>query len=516
VLNKGLRGNHLRGGGSLRRLALIATDVLFVALATTIAVMLRGNFDTVSETLTNLLPYTFISIGCASFVFIVAGLDRTPWRYSSVADHLQVIVLTVLAMLLALVVTFALNRLEPVARSLPVFQSGLIISFLISARGAARFWHARRIHINGNLQAIEQPHETVLVVGVNTVTELFLLSAKEFGSQRIQVAGILAEEPRMRGRTIQQKPVLGTVEELQDILQSLEVHGVAVDRIVVATAADRLEPGSLASLFEVEKSSDIVVQFLSEQLGFEATQRPSLPADKVRDSVSGQRAVARVSGLIDVGPANSTGKSFQRGKRIVDVIGAALLILMLAPIALLITFIVAFDVGFPVIFWQQRPGLYGRPFKLFKFRTMDAPHDKHQHRIPDDQRSSAVGQILRRIRLDELPQLYNVLVGDMSLIGPRPLLPCDQAPEYVARLSMRPGITGWAQVNGGRIISTSDKLILDIWYVRNASLMLDLAIVLRTVTMVLFGDRINTDAVNQARNNLGLKTLLRTKMVPAE
>src|SRR5262249_32285219 len=108
-------------GGLLRRLALM-TDLVLVALATIVAVMLRGNFDTLSDTLTNLMPYTLISVGCPAVVFIAAGLDRTPWKYSSVADHLQVIVLTALAMLLALVLTFALNRLEPVARSLPVFQ----------------------------------------------------------------------------------------------------------------------------------------------------------------------------------------------------------------------------------------------------------------------------------------------------------------------------------------------------------------------------------------------------------
>ena len=215
------------------------------------------------------MPYVFISIGCASVVFLVGGLDRTPWRYSSVADHLQVIVLSVLAILLALVLTFALNRLEPVARSLPVLQGALIVSILVFARSAARFWYARQIHINGNGRANVQPHETVLVVGVNTVTELFLLSVKEFASQRVQVAGILAEEPSMRGRAIQQKPVLGTVEELPEILQSLEVHGVVVDKIVVATAADRLRPRALETLLETEKSSDIVVQFLSEQLGFE-------------------------------------------------------------------------------------------------------------------------------------------------------------------------------------------------------------------------------------------------------
>jgi lipopolysaccharide/colanic/teichoic acid biosynthesis glycosyltransferase len=501
------------GWGPLRRLSLISIDLLFVALATIIAVMLRGYFDTVSDSLVALMPYSFISLGCASVIFLVGGLDRTPWRYSSVADHLQVIVLTMLAVVIALVITFALNRLQPVARSLPVLQAGLIVSILIGARSAARFWHTRQIHSDGNARVSEQPHETVLVVGVNTVTELFLLSLREFASQRLQVAGILAEEPGMQGRAIQQTPVLGTVEQLQEILRSLEVHGLTVDRIVVTTAADRLRPVSLENLLVVEKSSDIVVQFLSERLGFDVPPRPSVQR---RNIVPEQRAVARVGGAIDADRTTYAAKSFPLGKRIVDLFGAALLVLMLTPVAVLVALVVVLDVGFPLISWQQRPGLHGRPFKLYKFRTMRAPHDGHQRRIPNEQRSSAVGQILRRARLDELPQLYNVLVGDMSLIGPRPLLPCDQSPDYAARLFVRPGMTGWAQVNGGRIISPSDKLMLDVWYVKNASVALDLKIVLSTVTMILFGDRINPEAVNLARNELGLKTLLRTTMIPAE
>jgi lipopolysaccharide/colanic/teichoic acid biosynthesis glycosyltransferase len=476
--------------------------------------MLRGNFDTVQDALIILLPYMFVSVGCAFIVFLVGGLDRTPWQYSSVADHFQIIVLTVMVILLALVITFAANRLEPVARSLPVLQGALIVTFLVSARSAARFGHARKIHINGNGRVNGQPRETVLVVGMNTVTELFLLSVKEFASQQVQVAGVLAEDPKMRGRAIQQKPILGTVEELQEILHSLEVHGVAVDRIVVATAADRLLPRSLETLLDVEKSSNIVVQFLSERLGFEDS--PQRFSERVRNSVHGQRALALVGNAVDVNHVNSTGKSFRLVKRIVDGFGAAFLIFTLTPIAALVAFVVALDVGFPVIFWQQRPGLCGRPFKVYKFRTMGAPHDKHSKRIPDDQRLSSVGRILRRTRLDELPQLYNVLVGDMSFVGPRPLLPRDQSPDYAARLSVPPGITGWAQVNGGRIISLSDKCILDIWYAQNASFVLDLKIVLCTVKMIFSGDRINTEAVSQARSDLGLKTLLRTEMVPAE
>ena len=137
------------GGEKLRRLSLISIDLLFVASATVIAVVLRANFDTVPDSLRILMPYIFISIGCAFVVFFVAGLDRTPWRYSSVADHLQVAVLTVLAIVLALVLTFTIYRLEGVARALPVIQGGLIASILVSARSAPRFWHRRQRHTMG-------------------------------------------------------------------------------------------------------------------------------------------------------------------------------------------------------------------------------------------------------------------------------------------------------------------------------------------------------------------------------
>src|SRR5262249_22702047 len=271
-------------------------------------------------------------------------------------------------------------------------------------RAVARFWFTRRIHINGNGHVDVHPHETVLVVGVNTISELFLLSVQEFASQRIQVAGILAEEPTMRGRAIRQKPILGTVDELPNVLQSLEVHGVAVDRIIVATAAERLPPRALEILLEVEKSSNIAVHFLSERLGFtDSSPTPPALSGRVGNIVE-QRQPSLVADLDHV---NFVRKSF-RLKRIVDGFGAAFLILTLARFTVLVAIIVALDVGFPLIFWQQRPGLYGRPFKMYKFRTMRAPHDRHWKRIPDDRRLSAVGQILRYTRVDELPQLYNV------------------------------------------------------------------------------------------------------------
>jgi lipopolysaccharide/colanic/teichoic acid biosynthesis glycosyltransferase len=383
---------------------------------------------------------------------------------------------------------------------------------LVSARGSARFWSARQIHPNGGGRANDHSYETILVAGVNAVSELFLRSVQEFAPQQVQIAGILAEDRMLHGREVQQTRILGSIEALHDILRSLEVHGIQIDRIVVATAAGRLSPRALATLMEVENSSDIVVDFLSERLGFEGpcpSRMPSVALGRERTAALGERALASVAYARDI---NSARKSFWTLKRTADGIAAAFLLIALAPVATLVALVVAFDVGFPLIFWQQRPGLHGRPFRLYKFRTMSAPHDKHSRRVPDEQRLSRVGRLLRRSRLDELPQLYNVLIGDMSFVGPRPLLPCDQSPDYAARLSVRPGVTGWAQVNGGRIVAPLDKAILDIWYVSKASFLLDLKILLRTVEMVLFGERANTKAVHQARSDLSqlpaLKTLL--------
>jgi lipopolysaccharide/colanic/teichoic acid biosynthesis glycosyltransferase len=492
---------------------LISIDLLLVAFATFLAFWLRENLYLGHGKLIAFIPYSLICLGSASIVFFVGGLDRTPWRYSSVADQLQIVVLTVLLILLALLVTFTANRLDGVARSLPVLQAILIVTILVAARAAVRFWFTRQIGMPRKGSFDRRLNETVLIIGVNAVSELFLRCVQELASQQIEVAGILAEEPTMRGRVIQQKPVLGTVEELQSILQSLEVHGVGVNRIVVAVPADQLSNRSLEALLEVEKSSDIAVQFLSERLGLDGASRiPSAYSDGERSMAHGQRALALAGATYRV---NSVGKSFRTLKRMIDCSVAAFFIVMLAPFSALVALVVALDVGYPLIFWQQRPGLFGRPFKLYKFRTMCAAHDKHLRPIPDDLRSSVIGRVLRRTRLDELPQLYNVLVGDMSLVGPRPLLPCDQSPDYAARLSVRPGITGWAQINGGRIISPSDKWILDIWYAQNMSLVLDLKIVLRTFKMVLFGDRINIEAVDQARRGVDLKPL-RMEMIPAE
>jgi lipopolysaccharide/colanic/teichoic acid biosynthesis glycosyltransferase len=152
--------------------------------------------------------------------------------------------------------------------------------------------------------------------------------------------------------------------------------------------------------------------------------------------------------------------------------------------------------GHPVFFRQMRPGLHGAPFELVKFRTMRNAADANGHPLPDGERLSPLGRFLRRTSLDELPEFWNVLKGDMSLVGPRPLL-MEYLPLYTPaqarRHEVRPGITGWAQVQGRNALSWEDKFRLDVWYVDHQSFTLDLRVMFRTVVKVLSREGVNAD-----------------------
>lgn len=180
---------------------------------------------------------------------------------------------------------------------------------------------------------------------------------------------------------------------------------------------------------------------------------------------------------------------YQRyGKRCFDLFVAILLIILLSPCFLLVGLLVRLRFGAPIFFRQERPGLDGQPFVLCKFRTMLDTCDSHGHLLPDAERLPWLGHFLRCSSLDELPQLFNILQGDMSLVGPRPLLMeylSLYTPEQARRHHVQPGITGWAQVNGRNAISWEEKFAYDLWYVDNCSFSFDLKILSRTFIQVI-------------------------------
>jgi len=181
-------------------------------------------------------------------------------------------------------------------------------------------------------------------------------------------------------------------------------------------------------------------------------------------------------------------------KRLFDVIVSGILLLLLCPLLIVIYILVLIKIGNPVFFKQERPGYKGKVFSIYKFRTMTDERDQNGELLPDIDRMTIIGVLLRKYSLDELPQLLNVLKGDLSLVGPRALLVQylnRYTPEQARRHEVKPGITGWAQVNGRNAISWEKKFELDVWYVDNRSFWLDVKILWFTVLKVLRSENIS-------------------------
>lgn len=192
-------------------------------------------------------------------------------------------------------------------------------------------------------------------------------------------------------------------------------------------------------------------------------------------------------------------KVYQIIKRVFDVIVSALGLILLSPLLLILSVLVRINLGTPIFFRQERPGLNEKIFTLYKFRSMKNAADSKGNLLPDEDRLSKFGKILRASSLDELPELFNVLKGEMSLVGPRPLLVSYlelYSPEQHRRHEVLPGITGWAQVNGRNTVGWEDRFRMDVWYVDNWTPLLDLKILLVTVKKVFIHEGISAE--NQA------------------
>ena len=183
-------------------------------------------------------------------------------------------------------------------------------------------------------------------------------------------------------------------------------------------------------------------------------------------------------------------------KRLLDIIIASIALILLSPLYAFVAYKVKKNLGSPVLFRQVRPGLHGKPFEMIKFRTMKDAVDAEGNPLPDSERLTPFGKMLRSTSLDEMPELWNVIKGDMSVVGPRPLL-MEYLPLYnkeqVKRHNVRPGMTGHAQVNGRNAISWEEKFKLDTWYVENKSTVLDFKIMLKTVQKVIAKDDISAE-----------------------
>jgi lipopolysaccharide/colanic/teichoic acid biosynthesis glycosyltransferase len=488
-----------------RQLVQISFDLLLILFASFMALWLRENFEISVERIVPYLSHFALTLAVAAPILMISGVHRSIWRLSERGDYVRVAGAAIAIVMVASMLGFLINRLEAVARSLPVLQTLVMIFAMVGARVLTREFHAMRRKTDLTSIGAEAvgARDTVLVVGINRLAELYLLSVAEYGAERVVVAGLLGRNERHSGRMMQQQKILGMVEDVETVLRDLQVHGVFVSRILLAVPFASLSNETQEKLLDVERGSEITLDFFAERIfssGSGPGNRPGSSDTKNTEAKGPDAGLVLKCSETDLAALGRNPYRFV--KRGLDVFGASVLILLTWPLMLLIAAFVAFDIGLPTMFWQQRPGRYGIPFRVYKFRTMGAAHGRDGRRIPDADRSSVIGEFLRRFRLDELPQLWDILRGDMSFVGPRPLLPVDQSISHSARLLMRPGLTGWAQIKGGREISAEDKAALDIWYVRNASLRLDLKILALTFPMVISGESIDRESILQARREL--------------
>src|SRR6266403_4630858 len=445
------------------RIYLSLWDLFWAVVSPVLALYLRDP-DIVFRADWNVLGYYWLfSSSFALVAFVALRLQDSMTRYFSVREVLDIAEAALFTELMTFVFLFTLTRLDGIPRSMPLTHGLLLATGLIAARMVVR------VVLSEDKEALDyhSRRERIILIGANRFASSFIQLLKAYTPGHEPVIAVLDQDAKMLGRAISGVQVLGAPHELDAIISEFAIHGVGTDRVVIAGEADFLSPLVLQEIKRACKKRQVDLSFLPRMIGVT------------------EQNLTNVAVISQPVQRSFTPPSFFWLKRWIDVVGSLTLLVLFFPILLVAGGFVLLDLGSPILFWQERLGWKGRSFLIYKFRTLRAPFDSAGNPTLEGRRPSAIGGFLRATRLDELPQLLNVLLGDMSLIGPRPLLPEDQPSNTSIRLSVRPGLTGWAQVNGAKLLGKDQKEQLDEWYIRNASLWMDLRIIVATVNLML-------------------------------
>ena len=459
-----------------RQALVVLIDTGAITLALPLALVLRESRLPAGTRLSELLAVLPLLALSAIVASLLLSSYRAVWRYMGIAEILRLAQLAILAILLFYIGQFVIDRLEHMPRSAPPIHFLVAMFLLLGARIAYGEW-CRRSETGARPDA----RRPLLLVGSGDGAALFIQMLHHQPDRPYDIAGIICDRVT-RHRSVAGVPVLGGLDDFDAVVATLRVQGMTPERLVVTRPHHELGRDAVYRIMSGAEAMGIPVEQLPELMRF----RDEAPTSPLA-AHSGEPVATAV---------------YPRLKRLFDITLSATILVVLAPVLLLAAIAVALLIQRPVMFVQIRPGLHRRPFRLYKLRTMKDPLVHDGRSLADHERTPLAGRLLRRTRLDELPQLWNVLIGDMAIIGPRPLVAADldAMPDGgAARSSARPGITGWAQVNGGQKLDADEKLALDLWYADHASLALDLRIIARTIAMMLLGERRDASAITTAR-----------------
>jgi len=342
---------------------MLCVDLLFVATATVGGVMLRDDFDLSLERMQSVTPHLLFSMVTAALAVTAFGQHRAIWRMATRFDYVRIIYVALVTVIGACALGFVWNRLEGVPRSLPLLQFGLMIGLMGGVREVVRLLYHRRQDVAkaGEVgKAVVARRAQILIVGLNPIAELYLRGVEEVG-EAVEVVGILGRSERHIGRRVMACPVLGMPEDVEEVVRELEVEGVDVDRIVITVPDGKLSEAAHEALRRVERTG-IALHRIAEGIGLGRSEpttasRQGLCRDGIAEYSVAERALV-------------SGNRYLRVKRWLDAVAALLLMAVLSPIYALVGLLALVDVGLPVLFSQRRPGRFGRPFRIYKFRTM--------------------------------------------------------------------------------------------------------------------------------------------------
>ncbi len=456
---------------SMRRF-IRTVDLLSAFLAAPIAIGLRDPSMFSGERLTPTVGYCVIGFGTALLMVIAFDLGRSV-GHVSMREARFIVAASVAATALNAVCAFSVDRLDYVPRSLPLIQSLVLCALILGGRTVAASRSSADAQVRNHLV---EPQ--TLLVSANDLALSYLKMLDAFSVDRAHIVAILDGNPKFFGRALLGHPIIGPPSAIMRVVNEYAVHGVDIARVLICQNRPSKADQIWAKIEEYCHLANIELKYLSDVLGVKlgGTIELGETIETENDDQEPQEPEVR-------------SKGYRFVKRVLDLSLAVMLAIAISPVIILVSLGVIIDLRWPIIFWQKRTGYRGGAFLIFKFRTLHAPYDRHGDFVEEVRRTSRFGSFLRRTRLDELPQLWNIVCGEMSFVGPRPLLPIDQPTGKTLRLRMRPGITGWAQINGGKQITAEEKGLLDEWYVRRASLWLDLRIIMGTLRIVLFGDQ---------------------------
>lgn len=455
-------------------------DILWAGISPFIAFLIR---DTTLKQVDSTALYCGVALIVSLIVFQWFQTSTPIFRFYSIRDALELLKACVLIAALTAVAIFLMTRLQEAPRSIPILHFTVLISGLLGVRVLLRL---RETHRESRKPRRVEHVAHVLVLQASRLAWFFSKMVEEIAPGSCQIVAVLDEDKKLRHRSLNGYPIVGSPLDIEKIISDYGQHGVVIDSIVVAAEPSDLSPGAWREVARVSQSRKIALEVLPERLlSHHVFKEKAAPAGLASSS-----AIPDSILLLQ--------RPFWTVKRGLDFAIALTAGLLLFPIALIVSVIVLVDVGVPVVFWQRRIGRNGAPLYIYKFRTLQTLYDRKTKERREATEPSLAGRILRKMRLDELPQLWNILSGDMSLIGPRPLLPIDQPNDLSLRLAIRPGLTGWAQICGGILVTPDEKSALDEWYIRHASGWLDFYILVRTIGMIFGGDRRDEDAVSVA------------------